>query len=139
MSGLGVAILLADLKVGNAYLANTASRKDEIVAEINCILESGKLLPTKALQLHGRMHFATGQLYGRTGKAAVRLLSKHAHGRTGVQWTNSCTLPWQNCYCLSRMERPAFSILRRAQLGTSSRMLRKEVQKMATRLDSAEF
>ena len=84
VSGLGVAILLADLKVGNAYLANTASRKDEIVAEINCILESGKLLPTKALQLHGRMHFAMGQLYGRTGKAAVRLLSKHAHGGTGV-------------------------------------------------------
>ena len=132
-----MAILLADLKVGNAYLANTASRKDEIVAEINCILESGKLLPTKALQLHGRMHFAMGQLYGRTGKAAVRLLSKHAHGGTGVSVDKQLRAALAELLLL--IQNGAFSILRRAQLGTSSRMLRKEVQKMATRLDLAEF
>ena len=84
VAGLGIQILLSEMSLGRACLANTPARKEEILSELRTILSEGRLTSAKALQLHGRMHFAMAQLYGRSGKVAVKQLIKHAYDSTGV-------------------------------------------------------
>lgn len=75
---LGVAFDLSSSAKGIAYICNTASRVDELRAEISSVLEAGSLSSKQAQRLRGRMQFADSQLYGRSGKRCLRTLSDFA-------------------------------------------------------------
>ena len=71
---LGVVFNLENTSDGLAHISNTASRVEEIVAEILKVTTEGVITLTAAQKLRGRMQFAEAQLYGRTGKRCLRAL-----------------------------------------------------------------
>jgi hypothetical protein len=71
---LGVVFNLESTSNGLAHISNTASRAEEIVAEILKVTAEGGITLTAAQKLRGRMQFAEAQLYGRTGKRCLRAL-----------------------------------------------------------------
>lgn len=71
---LGVVFDLSESCSGICKIGNTASRIEEICAEIQRILEKGALTQTEAQKLRGRMQFAEAQVYGRAGKRCVATL-----------------------------------------------------------------
>ena len=71
---LGVVFNLENTSGGLAHISNTASRVEEIVAEILKVTTEGVITLTAAQKLRGRMQFAEAQLYGRTGKRCLRAL-----------------------------------------------------------------
>ena len=77
---LGVKIDLAPSDKGRALICNTASRIEELVTDIRDILKAGFLSAKSAQKLRGRMQFAESQLFGRTGKRCIRILSAFAEG-----------------------------------------------------------
>jgi hypothetical protein len=71
---LGVVFNLQASSTGIAHISNTASRVEEIVAEIIRVTGAGGITLTDAQKLRGRMLFAEAQLYGRTGKRCLKAL-----------------------------------------------------------------
>ena len=71
---LGVVFNLQASSTGIAHISNTASRVEEIVAEIIRVTGAGSITLPDAQKLRGRMQFAEAQLYGRTGKRCLQAL-----------------------------------------------------------------
>ena len=72
-----------DLSCSGNYIckvANTEKRIAELSEAIRAAITAGKLNKLEAQKLRGRMQFAEGQLYGRTGRRCIRVLSEHAQG-----------------------------------------------------------
>lgn len=80
-SALGVHFNLEDSKAFCALVSNTASRVDELVADLEEILQRGTLGSKDAQRIRGRMQFAESQMYGRTGKRCLRTLNEFAECR----------------------------------------------------------
>ena len=78
---LGVAFDLAGSNEGLAFICNTASRVDELRAELASVLEAGAISSKQAQRLRGRMQFADTQLYGRSGKRCLRTLGEFAENK----------------------------------------------------------
>ena len=76
---LGVEIRLSKWTSGMIEFANTQKRVDELVEFITSVLSSKKLNQSAAMSLRGRMQFARAQLWGRSGKICLDLISKHAY------------------------------------------------------------
>ena len=58
---------------------NTESRRMEIAGLITEILDSKELRKMDALKLRGRMQFAAGQLFGRTARKSLSVVTHHAY------------------------------------------------------------
>ena len=84
---LGVVFNLQASSTGLATISNTASRVEEIVAEIVRVTDAGGISLTDAQKLRGRMQFAEAQLYGRTGKRCLKAL-KDACCRRRTKFTD---------------------------------------------------
>ena len=65
-------------------VANTESRKAELVKQLDEALKCGKLDKQECLMLRGRLGFADSFLHGRVGKLVLKKLIDHAYGRTSV-------------------------------------------------------
>lgn len=78
---LGVLFNLKDSCQGAAFVTNTEKRIDELCAEIQSVLDSGKLMRKHAQRLRGRMLFADAQIYGRTGRRCLAVLGAFAEGK----------------------------------------------------------
>ena len=65
-------------------IANTEKRIAELKAALQEVVESGKIAKGAAQKLRGRMQFAEGQIFGRTGKRCIKVLSEHATGRREI-------------------------------------------------------
>ena len=89
---LGVVFNLENTSDGLAHISNTASRVEEIVAEILKVTTEGGITLTAAQKLRGRMQFAEAQLYGRTGKRCLRAL-RDACCRKRTKFQNHDSLP----------------------------------------------
>ena len=66
---------------GKALVCNTESRRTELCDDIEKVVVEGCLTNKQAQRLRGRMQFAESQLFGRTGKRCLRILSDFAEGR----------------------------------------------------------
>ena len=75
---LGVLFDLSLSKNGICQVTNTASRVEEISAEICRLIEQGHVTQIEAQKLRGRMQFAESQIYGRTGKRCIGALKDFA-------------------------------------------------------------
>ena len=63
---------------GICRVFNTAARVEELDAEIERVAAAGHIIQSEAQRLRGRMQFAEGQLYGRTGKRCIKTLKDSA-------------------------------------------------------------
>ena len=79
VTALGVRIDVSELHNGKVVVDNTETRKSDIAAQLNSILDAQKLPPHDALKLRGRMQFTSGQLYGRLVNACLALVTNHAY------------------------------------------------------------
>ena len=71
---LGVVFDLSNSGSSVCKVSNTASRIEEISAEIMRILEQGSITQHESQKLRGKMQFAESQIYGRTGKRCMSCL-----------------------------------------------------------------
>ena len=78
---LGVAINLSDSERGRATICNTEARIQELCSDLQAVLDEGVLKSKVAQRLRGRMQFAESQLFGRTGRRCLKVLSDFAEGR----------------------------------------------------------
>ena len=82
---LGVEFDLRMSGQGFAAVANTQDRARELCDELDSILASGTLRRAEGERLRGRLQFASGQLFGRSARNRMRILSKHIScGRTAL-------------------------------------------------------
>ena len=79
-SALGVTFDLSYSTSLQCRICNTDKRILELKQEILAFVANGKLGKVSAQRLRGRMQFAEGQLYGRTGRRCIRSISEHATG-----------------------------------------------------------
>ena len=79
-SALGVMFRLQQSNNFICEVANTASRVEEIVAEIDKVHAAGKISKHDSARLRGRMVFAEAQLFGRVGRRCVKALADFASG-----------------------------------------------------------
>ena len=73
---LGIQFDLSQSSSGVAELVNTEERVDELCALLNEVVSEKFISGATARRLHGRMVFADAQLFGRTGKRCMRVLSR---------------------------------------------------------------
>ena len=66
--------------VGLAAVCNTQARAEELSNDLQLVLSEGVLSCKQAQRLRGRMQFAEAQLFGRTGRRCLRVLSAFADG-----------------------------------------------------------
>ena len=79
-AALGVVFDLRESSRFICKIANTEKRVAELSEAIRSVVASGVLQKLDAQKLRGRMQFAEGQLFGRTGRRCIRVLRAHAQG-----------------------------------------------------------
>ena len=77
---LGVTLNLSNSAKGLATVCNTASRVTELCDELMEVITAKKLSSKMAQRLRGRMQFAESQMFGRTGRRCLKVLSSFAEG-----------------------------------------------------------
>lgn len=77
---LGVEFDLRMSGDGLSLVGNTEERVKELCESLDSILESKVLRRSEGERLRGRLQFASGQLFGRSARNTLRLLSKHIAG-----------------------------------------------------------
>ena len=78
---LGVQLNLKDAILGIAVISNTEKRRAEALKDIDAALRANALDPKFCERLRGRLQFASGQVFGRRPKAALKLLAEHGRQR----------------------------------------------------------
>ena len=76
---LGISVNLRCMASGMIFFTNTEARVAELKATILNILDAGVLPVHEALRLRGRMMFANGFLFGRSGKECLKAVGDHAY------------------------------------------------------------
>lgn len=74
---LGVELDLTDVKNGNIRVRNKASRALELCEVLHKILETKKVVVKELPSTIGKLQFAEGQLWGRSGRLALSELRRH--------------------------------------------------------------
>ncbi|CAL1169263.1 unnamed protein product [Cladocopium goreaui] len=74
---LGVELNLVDGKNGTVEVRNKASRANELCDVLDRILQSKKVVVKELPSTLGKLQFAEGQLWGRTGRLALSELRRH--------------------------------------------------------------
>ena len=77
---LGVFFNLGSSNLGCALAQNTEVRVAELCADLQAVLKEGHLGAKQAQRLRGRMQFGEAQMFGRTGRKCLRVLSEFAEG-----------------------------------------------------------
>ncbi len=79
---LGVDVDLSRVGEGTLKVANTETRKAELVAEIDAIIQEGLLKPPAAASFRGRFGFAHAQCYGKAVAPQLKEVSDRAVGKS---------------------------------------------------------
>ena len=77
---LGVSFDLTDSAQLKSCIKNTDTRKNELAADLKVIIDQKVLGAKQAQRIRGRMQFADSQLFGRTSKRCLAVLSDFAVG-----------------------------------------------------------
>ena len=77
-NALGVHVICTRSLHGVVEFGNTSKRIDELSETIRCIIARGGISSREAMALRGRMVFAEGQLFGRSGRLCMDALNKHS-------------------------------------------------------------
>eukprot|EP00439_Symbiodinium_sp_Y106_P000371 s10188_g1.t1 len=72
---LGIELDVSNAIRGFCLLKNTQKRRNEIVASLEQVLETGRIDAATLERLRGRAQFASGQLFGRLARQALHCLS----------------------------------------------------------------
>ena len=77
---LGVEFDLGMSGEGLAWVYNNRDRVDELCHQMEEIIQTGFLKRSEGERLRGRLQFACGQLFGRSARNHIRVLSDHIKG-----------------------------------------------------------
>ena len=77
---LGVVFNVSNALTGSICIQNTERRVAELVADLLEVIQLRQLGQKQAQRLRGRMQFADAQIYGKTGRRCMRVLSSFAEG-----------------------------------------------------------
>ena len=75
---LGIKFDLTQSRAGIAELVNTEERVSELCSLLNDVISEKVISGATARGLHGRMVFADAQLFERTGKRCMQVLSRYS-------------------------------------------------------------
>lgn len=89
-SALGIVVDLNSFSDGFVEFCNTEKRAKELSETIQCFVESGSMNLLESQRLRGRMQFADGQLFGRTGQLCLRAVSNHGFSGRGPRIPTDC-------------------------------------------------
>ena len=89
MKALGILIDVSNLGQGLTLFDNTPLRKSDLIDSLDRTIKRGTLPKSEALRLRGRLQFASGQLYGRTAKSCLAVLTAHAYSPVGAKLSES--------------------------------------------------
>ena len=78
-SALGISVDLRNFLSGQVFFTNTERRIAELQSSLQAVLSAGRLPSWEALRLRGRLQFADGQLFGRSGRGFLQALTDHAY------------------------------------------------------------
>jgi len=78
---LGVEFDLKMAGAGLATVSNTEERVRELCDQLENTIQAKSLKRVDGEKLRGRLQFANGQLFGRSSRNRLRILSKHSSGR----------------------------------------------------------
>ncbi|CAE7512822.1 ubiad1 [Symbiodinium sp. CCMP2592] len=79
---LGLEFDLRESYLGNFYMRNTTTRRDELRESLSSIIEKGVLARKDCERLRGRLQFAANQIAGKKAGIAFKTLSKHLAERS---------------------------------------------------------
>ena len=94
---LGVSFNLTLSDKGLASVCNTQARVEELCCDWQRILEEGSLGSKQAQRLRGRMQFAEAQLFGRTGRRCLHVLTAFAEGNKSKLLPKKQVFPFSLC------------------------------------------
>ena len=77
---LGVSFDLSASHLGSVSVRNTETRVVELCNDLQEILDKGSLGSKQAQRLRGRMQFAEAQMFGRTGRRCLKVLTEFSEG-----------------------------------------------------------
>ena len=81
---LGLEFDLRESHLGNFYMQNTITRREELRDSLSSILEAGILARKDCEKLRGRLQFASNQIAGKKAGLAFKVLSAHLKERSPV-------------------------------------------------------
>ena len=81
---LGVTVNLSESYNGKATISNTHARVQELCNDLMEVIDAKHLTPKAAQRLRGRMQFADAQVFGRTGRRCLRVLTNFSEGHKMV-------------------------------------------------------
>ena len=84
---LGVMVDLSESALFRVTVRNTESRRAELMQTLGNMLAKGSFKQGELLTLRGRLHFAEGELFGRTSSAHLQVVSMHAESGHGGRIT----------------------------------------------------
>lgn len=93
---LGVSIHVSSMGPGLVIVGNTENRREELINFLTEVLQPKKLLKSEALRLRGRLHFASGNIFGlgRTVKSALAGVTTHAQYSSSSSLDDKACLAW---------------------------------------------
>lgn len=88
VDALGVTLDFSNSIAAEALVKNTIGRVEEISEAIDEILNTRTLSAVEALRLRGRLAFAEGQIFGRSARKTLKMVTEHAYsGKRGGKIT----------------------------------------------------
>eukprot|EP00439_Symbiodinium_sp_Y106_P005116 s13732_g1.t1 len=76
---IAISVDLRNFLSGQVFFTNTERRIAELQSSLKAVLSAGRLPSWEALRLRGRLQFADGQLFGRSGRGFLQALTDHAY------------------------------------------------------------
>ncbi|CAK9024126.1 Uncharacterized protein SCF082_LOCUS16483, partial [Durusdinium trenchii] len=89
MKALGVMIDVSNMSSGLVLFDNTPMRKSDLIESLDKVIKKGSLPRHEALRLRGRLQFASGQIFGRTARSCLAVLTSHAYSPVSSKLSNS--------------------------------------------------
>ena len=80
---LGNVFNVQNLDLGETIISNKPSRVEAITAEIKDVLRSKVMVPSRASELSGKLHYTESQVMGRAAVPAIRTIQDRANQRGG--------------------------------------------------------
>lgn len=89
LTALGVTMDVSGFQQGVVRVDNTDTRRQELAAAIDSILQARQMRRLDARRLGGRMQFAAGQLLGRISRRCLSIITQHAYSAETSQLSDA--------------------------------------------------
>ena len=97
-SALGVTFDIERMPEAKSTISNTSKRTEKIIAELEDLMQHGRLNSKTAERLRGKLQFMDAQIFGRVGKGLLQIFSKpnfdRSRNRSALERDVQCLIDW---------------------------------------------